>query len=903
MENVKILEIRVHGVRNMPPAEMLGTTPENVVRHSGDDLGSFWRLRDHRPSHGVDVVEAFSWGALNRTGGSAVAAIGRAIVHVGWFLLLPFALANLAFWTRTIDKRPSPSLPWVAGPGAAAVRVFGLLLTLITVTAFSSVAINLLAIQCFRGTEVCSALPAVLDAFLDVERDRRAALFGLLPIAGITVLYVIGRRGRVRYEEYVGSVMEDLSDYGPLLSTEGFWWKSRITTISELLHVAACILMVLFILTMDAAYPADGCLHDIGLLGLPSCAVTPAQPIAAGFSLGTLTLMAAIVVQIATATTVASASRTVLRRRLAGTSLALAITGYGTWTALTFTSVIEQPDDGQPSLVLDFTPIMLVAVAIALALAGVGWKTRVLWRRLASAVLLTLSAVVLSISQVAAGLGWPAVATAVGLILAHLMIQWSAPTSENKRLQAWRGQGPAVAMILALFVAMALSSMLVLSTVFWLDAPAVPGEVRTLWRTPVKVPPEDSIGVPYGFARFAIVITAVAVVMTALVAAAAAVNLTRLVRLTVPRIRLPADHEIGQDEVESPGPNEYPSKLRVQERGQLPRIRRRSHLMHRTEPLIGWFAVLATVGFLALFATTVFDNLPDEVWLISNAGFAVVAIASVALVVAHSTARAERPLGVFWDVVAFFPRAGHPFAPPCYGERVVPELIQRTRYWFSRGSGNRGRAVIFTGHSMGSTICAAVILALRNERVSFGPFQGDPVTEHVALLSYGTQLRAYFSRFFPSVFGHDILGVPGLLGPSLWRADPWARQVLTEAAMPSPMAASAEDTTLTGLLGSDGIVVPQWRSLWRRTDYLGFPVFAYRSHDNPVDRGATEVALTGYIPTIATHGDYLTTPQFLAARDELVHALRDRPSLGPRPGWPALWWWSSWRGRRRRRHR
>src|SRR4051794_28443854 len=97
-----ILEIRVHGVLNTPPAEMLEVELDEIRRVDGDALGSFWVRNDDKPANEVDSTEAFSWGAQTRTGGGALAAVGRALVHVGWLLLLPYALVNLAYWTREI---------------------------------------------------------------------------------------------------------------------------------------------------------------------------------------------------------------------------------------------------------------------------------------------------------------------------------------------------------------------------------------------------------------------------------------------------------------------------------------------------------------------------------------------------------------------------------------------------------------------------------------------------------------------------------------------------------------------------------------------------------------------------------------------------------------------------------
>ena len=92
----EILEIRVHGVANTPPAVMLEVDPDKVKRPHGDELGSFW-IRDLNQQDCDDHiarVEAYSWGAMARTGASALAVIGQAFVHIGWLFILPFGLCN-----------------------------------------------------------------------------------------------------------------------------------------------------------------------------------------------------------------------------------------------------------------------------------------------------------------------------------------------------------------------------------------------------------------------------------------------------------------------------------------------------------------------------------------------------------------------------------------------------------------------------------------------------------------------------------------------------------------------------------------------------------------------------------------------------------------------------------------
>ncbi len=176
--------------------------------------------------------------------------------------------------------------------------------------------------------------------------------------------------------------------------------------------------------------------------------------------------------------------------------------------------------------------------------------------------------------------------------------------------------------------------------------------------------------------------------------------------------------------------------------------------------------------------------------------------------------------------------------------------------------------------------------------------------ERIALLTYGVQLRAYFGRFFPAVFGPEAIGTPGTYAPSLVRRDPWANEVKREwdiapwwrragsrGATPSKRSTTVGDVdlpvstgmTLVELLGGNLAEgqAPRWRSLWRRTDYLGFPANSFRSDDNLIDRGASERAPRPYLWTIARHNDYLGTLQYVEARDELLEALK-RPRVGRR---------------------
>jgi hypothetical protein len=249
-----------------------------------------------------------------------------------------------------------------------------------------------------------------------------------------------------------------------------------------------------------------------------------------------------------------------------------------------------------------------------------------------------------------------------------------------------------------------------------------------------------------------------------------------------------------------------------------------------------------------------------------------------------------------WDLMCFLPRAGHPFGPPCYAERVVPELRDRVTDWLTHDlvppeglslaerlewkdqredeslQEDRPFSVILSAHSLGAVLAVSTLFTLR---------PGDaPRLHNVGLLTYGAQLRVYFGRFFPELFGPDALGTLGARRPLLSKADPWYDQVeLDQHGDRVTLGASeATDPSLVQLLTQpDGSVA--WINLWRRTDYLGFPINSYRLYDgrpDDLDRGADEFGPPRYLVKVATHPDYQSAPQYRVALLDLIKRLEDR---------------------------
>jgi hypothetical protein len=202
---------------------------------------------------------------------------------------------------------------------------------------------------------------------------------------------------------------------------------------------------------------------------------------------------------------------------------------------------------------------------------------------------------------------------------------------------------------------------------------------------------------------------------------------------------------------------------------------------------------------------------------------------------AYRDASARRTIGILWDVGTFWPRAAHPFAPPCYAERAVPDLTWRMHTW-TRATRVTGGRLVISGHSQGSVLAAAAAWQL-----------WPSVRKRVALLTYGSPLERLYGRWFPAHFGPAALS-------SLHRE------------------------------------VDCWRNLHRPTDPIGGPVRVVDEDGGPqVDHAALKDPLaygrTEQQPLpapILGHSDYQADPAFAEERARLLARLKPEvPSQRP----------------------
>lgn len=335
--------------------------------------------------------------------------------------------------------------------------------------------------------------------------------------------------------------------------------------------------------------------------------------------------------------------------------------------------------------------------------------------------------------------------------------------------------------------------------------------------------------------------------------------------------------------------------------GKMLSTRRTAALAHRPEVLIarvGVVVMVATLGALAAASTGSEPwrlNLPqmligrlDNVGLdfgplrrfaegrsyftvmriLADAGlYLAVAVAGlIALLGAllQRSATLRRTVGIVWDLTAFWPRAAHPFGPPCYAERAVPDIFVRTTWAMDDPTPG---GVVLSGHSLGAVLAVATIFRLDPERRR----------RRVALLTYGCQLRLYLGRLFPDVLGAQVLG-----------NTPWERPDLTtptvdEGAGP---AAGQPPASVPGSLANSLTTGPKslrWMNLFRRTDHLGVrvwsdhPLTGPAPYVNTVDRYVPEVVDPEpgdpVPPTVASHSGYPQTREYADALDECLQLL------------------------------
>ncbi|THG34629.1 hypothetical protein E6C70_07340 [Glaciibacter flavus] len=812
-----VLELRIHGVNNMPPYELLDLDKADTELLMGDPLGSFWQPtadalhRGRQPQvEGIGrraVVdpsesprgsvppgihrEAYSWGGMVRTmppdggkGGAVLAVLARAC----WTLVLPFSMANAGIWAWQL-----PTDHAGARFRSGLIRIFCVFLTLLLVMSFASVAMDMIAAQCFRGSRlVCTALPEVLSSTARWSGAQRVAAGSLVPIAVVIAVFVVTGGARLRYN-VAGSILKPTAqdDGEPLLGQPRFWQTRSETHRLAITHLASAI-----------AFVAMLCGAALIAAQLPGAGI-PVIVVSA------LVLLVALVQAYLTDTmpfervdASPRATVTVLGAAVAVYLVAAIVLGFGPHTVL----------DGY-ALRQAFNWVMVTTVLVSAL-----------------------------------------------LIAATLFFR----VSVDRRFRVWHGFGPAVFLSMGFHVGLIWSSLVNVLIGNWLngarsaaslarEAPVVdPRCLEAYCRTGN---PDIRIGTFYPW-LLGILLIALIVVLVYL-----AIGLS---------FRRDVDDRLEHEEranLTLP-PTEPRSSLQGRLAGEVASKRAAAARFHLVEPVLGALMIGAGVAVILTLGAAYGSILPlgdmppwviayrtfvvhfMALWIgLSLATWAVIGLAVIAGLV-FGGSKVVRPLGLIWDLACFLPTAGHPLGAPCYTERAVPEVTRRMMWWLDAPAQHPGqRRIVLVAHSMGGVVAASALFALGNEK------NGDDYRERVTLLTFGVQLRPYFGRFFPEVLGPGVIGTVPCRAPRLWARDPWR---------------SDRDSVRSGRAVAVPSALPtsKWISLWRATDYLGFPAGSTIPNDR--DRYAQEVDAGGYVGAVDTHSSYMRTPVYRSALGELA---------------------------------
>ncbi|MFE5963963.1 hypothetical protein [Streptomyces sp. NPDC056463] len=807
------LELLVHGVGGATPQDMLGDP--RTVRVTGDTTAAVHRRTDDadaedHPERYAErpVAEAYVWS--NLTSGNGARAL--------WLLLLPFMVANLAHWMRP----PAKGHPRLVRAYGMLVRLVALTLTVLLTAAACEVALDLTAWQC-AGSASCSEDRSWLG-FLSAERGgwwsqpgRRLALAAVIPAALVGLLWYLSNRTWSAYEAQRPPTGYDEDAY-PDPAEEPKPEDAEGDTGSD---------------DAEADTGSEDAEGDTGSddaeagpedadAGAPAPEVRPAlgRP---GFWFG---------------------RRLVARLRAAHTAA-----GFLT-VAAAVTGAAARHDRETTGVLLDAFGRSLQAAYVILA-AVVLWvvcrrgrsekrldlrleRALVSWLPCTSLTLLALAFVHAGWSRP----GWRSSGTLPGdatfgvltlaqggLVVALGAVALLLHRRRHDPRTALHGLGgPAVAM-LACALGGVMSGGVAQRVADWLDGKPTPGMgAGSTVAPPVLLSWQASV-IPV-----LLLLLLAPVVLLVLRTARAARRLGPVVE---------ADYGTRD-----------PDPVRT---GRIAATRATASLTDAAPALVGTVSgATLLLGAGSVAGAWASGNVPGRAFDGAHPALASTAATAQALGSwmigfgfllfvtwgrrAYKDASARRTIGILWDVGTFWPRAAHPFAPPCYAERAVPDLTWRMSSW-TRHTGGR---LVISGHSQGSVLAAAAV------------WQLPPATRsRVALLTYGSPLERLYGRWFPAYFG------------------------------PGPLRA---------LYGT----IHCWSNLYRATDPIGGPVRVPASGEKPAVDNAPLLDPVAYGRTpqhplpepILGHSDYQADPAFAAQRSLLLDRLppalpRQRGGGGP----------------------
>lgn len=769
-----VVEIRVHGVGGAPPSEMTGDP--HPVRVAGNDTVGFYRAKDPVVQHlddepssdgerPVHAREALAWGG--QTSGTWR--------HAFWILLLPFALFNVA------GRMHVPDDPVRAGWHRAICRVLAVTLTLTVMALTAGIAFDLLVVQCGTLAAGCAeqeGLAGLLLAPVRLAGDSLLARLAMATSMPILLLLALWYAGRYRTGELEGAATGPTGPVRPAgeavsLGDPDIWRNAWPTSRLRGLHGSAAFAWIGMTLALAvgavlssgetawvwvwralAVVGASVLLRALLLVVRPAIAIPGPDPELRGqlarLRFGAMTVLGG---GIGLAASAGAAVRPPGGWGIAGgaTLGGLGLVLVGRWVLRSVRAASgggrERPDI---SITRANAGLALGWVVLSLGVGMLVEPPRIVSTLAVDGGLLAglfagpyRPLFVLALVQVVlvVGLVWVSAARQVP-------VRADASPLDDGSPIPWHQSATVVTLLSLLAVTAVGTGLHAMVLAIVTDGSLVLAVDR----------PRGELVLPWWLGLTALVVLTVGLVL-ALAAWALVRRLRRGAAPSTQTVRADLDAAYAGAGLAVTGSGKDDEDRLA---GVAGGWTTQALLRGAGRPL-AWAVGVAVAGVAILGAVSVvWPSLWDrEIPLVAPALFllSVVPLGGVwAIRRGLRDRQARRDIGRLWDVLTFWPRITHPFAPPCYAEALVPMLRRRVELlrgleplpWApgsdpapgAQGEG-RGVAVILAGHSQGSVIAFAAAAQIRAS------------ADHppgVALVTYGSPIAILYERFFRGAF-------------------------------------------------------------------------------------------------------------------------------------------------------
>lgn len=743
-------------------------------------------------------VEAFCWGGL--TSGDWSRSL--------WILLAPFALGNAAGWMhepKSVSSQPCSDERAKAPYQKLIATWFSFSLTVMLMWMFVYLALDLVAFRCGWMVAECRSNHGWLRAIVDWSHGephfpfvtlgggigRLMIVATLVPLLVLLLIYLAGRASFRDYEMFhivdepmPGAVGRDMPDHTALgLRNHFFWQNDRPVRRLQRLHLATGVAATqagLAAVMAHVSKDTEGETNFRALLWVGLAVIGVNLWIAsfsAIFRRGPRSRGPADVLPVVTFwLAVALLAWTMFVTWGAPTNLELAKpTSQQCPSTTSCLQPVRPPEGVTPIFDLQILAFVLTGIQTTFVLAMLGRARGSRWRLVVTEFVLLVLFVVMVVAPVLnfrwKGLWEPfkGVAAVLDERFGRFTV-WSAivllllTVVSRRRFgfgKAFLGIGPSALSAIAGF---SLGS-------FWAGTGALVADTLDGGGTGIRLnPPKWFSWVATSFAAL------IGLVLLAFVILSVTTKRRRAGHNGVEADRKAVEKQFPPDEIDKSA-REDPSghATRVKKIAKAYRWRRivarADRALALCEIVVLSLAVGQVVSFLIKGDTSSEEN---PAWYLALSNAVVLALPVVLFLGmrwAFNSAAGRRGVGAVWDVVTFFPRTFHPFAPPCYAERAVPQLAFRLKTLTRAPSRDElpveagpddaaaekvRRGVVLRSHSQGTVLAVASVLQFQRNTDA-------AQSDRLRMLTFGSPLTVLYARVFPSYFG----GLVGSLAQSL----------------------------------------------------------------------------------------------------------------------------------------